>query len=174
MTVELFGRPGVNPRVTIKQPCLGLAFAMMAACGGAPVDIGKAVQAEVIQSGWRPVSSSDGRNKIVPAVSLALKNVSTQRLTAVQVNAVFRRVSNNDEIASDFRPLTGPTGLPAGASTEQVVLKAQRGYTGTDPADELIRNSQFVDAKVEVFVKAGSGQWTRVGEYPIARQFIAS
>ena len=44
------------------------------------------------------------------------------------------------------------------------------GYTGTDPVDELLNNSRFVDAKVELFVKAGSGQWTRVGEYPIARQ----
>jgi len=159
--------------VTIKHAWLGLAIAALTACSQ-PVDVSKAVQAEVVQSGWRPAASTDGKNKIVPAVSLALKNVSTQALTAVQVNAVFRRVSNNDEIASDFRPVTGPSGLPAGASTDQIVLTAQRGYTGTDPAAELIQNSQFVDAKVEVFVKAGSGQWTRIGEYPIARQFIAS
>ena len=51
------------------------------------------------------------------------------------------------------------------------MLKASLGYTGTDPFEDLLSNSQFVDAKVEVFVKAGSGQWTRVGEYPIAREF---
>jgi len=27
---------------------------------------------------------------------------------------------------------------------------------------------------VEVFVKAGPGQWTRLGEYPIAREFTGS
>jgi NAD(P)-dependent dehydrogenase (short-subunit alcohol dehydrogenase family) len=51
-----------------------------------------------------------------------------------------------------------------------LTLKAALGYTGTDPVDELLNNSHFSDAKVEVFVKAGSGQWTRIGEYPIARQ----
>ena len=137
----------------------------------APVDVTKAVNAEIVTSGWLPASSPDGRNKIVPSVSLALKNVSSETLMALQVNAVFRRVSTNEEIASDFRPVSGSGGLIAGASTDTIVLKARLGYTGTDPIEDLLSNSRFVDAKVEVFVKAGSGQWTRVGEYPIARQF---
>ena len=62
------------------------------------------------------------------------------------------------------------SGLPAGAQTEKIVLKAPRGYTGTDPYDELLKNSQFMDGMVELFVKTGSGQWTRIGEYPIARE----
>ena len=156
--------------MNIKHVLLALAIATTTACG-APVDVAKAVQAEVVTSGWLPASSPDGKNKIVPSVSVALKNVSSQTLTALQVNAVFRRVSTNDEIASDFRPVAGSGGLSAGASTEKIVLKAQRGYTGTDPIEDLLNNSQFVDAKVEVFVKAGSSQWTRVGEYPIVRQF---
>ena len=167
---EPFPLHGVNPFVIITRVLLSLTIAITTACG-APVDIANAVQAEIVTSGWLPASSPDGRNKIVPSVSLALKNVSSQTLMALQVNAVFRRVSTNDEIASDFRPVSGSTGLSAGASTEKIVLKAQRGYTGTDPIEDLLSNSQFVDAKVEVFVKAGSGQWTRVGEYPIARQF---
>ena len=167
---EPFRPHGVNPFVKITRGLLGFAIAITTACG-APVDVAKAVQAEVVTSGWLPASSPDGRNKIVPSVSLALKNVSNQTLTALQVNAVFRRVSTNDEIASDFRPVSGSGGLGAGASTDKILLKAQRGYTGTDPIEELFHNSQFVDAKVEVFVKAGSAQWTRIGEYPIARQF---
>ena len=154
----------------MRPTLLGLAIALTTACG-APVDVAKAVQAQVLTSGWLPASSADGKNKIVPSVSLALTNVSSEPLVAVQVNAVFRRVSSNDELASDFRPVSSSGGLGAGASTEKMVLKAQRGYTGTDPIEDLLTNSQFVDAKVEVFVKAGSGQWTRIGEYPIARQF---
>jgi hypothetical protein len=149
---------------------LALSIAMATACSP-PVDVAKAVQADVVSSGWLPARSNDGKNKIVPAVSLALKNVSSQALTAVQVNAVFRRVSTNDEIASDFKPVSGAGGLSAGASSEKMLFKASLGFTGTDPVEDLLSNSHFIDAKVEVFVKAGSGQWTRVGEYPIARQF---
>ena len=140
-----------------------------AACSE-PVDIAKAVQVDVTTSGWRVAGVVDGKNKIVPSVSLTLKNVSGQTLTAVQANAVFRLASTNADMGADFRPVSGSDGLPASASTEKITLKSTLGYTGTDPVDQLLNNSHFGDAKVEVFVKAGSGQWTRVGEYPIARQ----
>jgi len=135
-----------------------------------PVDIAKAVQVDVTTSGWRVAGIVDGKNKIVPSVSLTLKNVSGQTLNAVQANAVFRLASTNAEIGADFKPVSGSSGLPATATTPKITLKAPLGYTGIDPVDQLLNNSHFSDAKVEVFVKAGSGQWTRVGEYPIARQ----
>ena len=150
---------------------LALLFVMLttAACSK-PVDIARAVQVDVATSGWRVVGVVDGKNKIVPSVSLTLKNVSGQTLNAVQANAVFRIASTNAEIGADFRPVSESGGLPAAASTQKITLKSTLGYTGSDPADELLNNSHFNDAKVELFVKAGSGQWTRVGEYPIARQ----
>ena len=153
----------------MKRLALMLIVSMAAACG-APVDIAKAVQVDVTTSGWRVAGVVDGKNKIVPSVSLTLKNVSGQTLNAVQANAVFRIASTNAEFGADFRPVSGSGGLAASASTQKITLKSTLGYTGTDPADELLTNSHFSDAKVEVFVKAGSGQWTRVGEYPIARQ----
>jgi hypothetical protein len=147
-----------------------LFFLLTTAACSEPVDIAKAVQVDVTTSGWRVAGVVDGKNKIVPSVSLTLKNVSGQTLTAVQANAVFRLASTNAEMGADFRPVSGSGGLPASASTEKITLKSTLGYTGTDPVDQLLNNSHFSDAKVEVFVKAGSGQWTRIGEYPIARQ----
>jgi hypothetical protein len=153
----------------MKRMVLVLAIVFTAACD-APVDVAKAVQVDVTTSGWRFAGIVDGKNKIVPSVSLTLKNVSGQTINALQTNAVFRLASTNSEIGADFRPISGSGGLPAAASTETITLKSSLGYTGTDPVEELLNNSKFSDAKVEVFVKAGSGQWTRLGEYPIARQ----
>lgn len=153
----------------MKRALLVLGLVITTACAP-PVDVAKAVHVDVVSSGWLAAGVVDGKNKIVPAVSFRLKNVSGQTLTALQVNAVFRLVSTNEEIGSDFRPVAGSSGLPAGVPTEKITLKAARGYTGADPYDELLKNSRFVDAKVELFVKSGSAQWTRVGEYPIARQ----
>ena len=154
----------------MKRMLMVLAMAMTSGCS-APVDVATAVQVNVVTSGWVAAGVADGKHKIVPAVTLTLKNVSNQTLNALQVNAVFRLVSTNDELASDFHPVSGPGGLASRTSTDKILLKAQHGYTGTDPFEDLLQNSRFVDAKVEVFVKAGPGQWTRVGEYPIAREF---
>jgi hypothetical protein len=152
----------------MKRMLMILAVLMTAACSE-PVDVANAVQVHVVTSGWVAAGVADGKNKIVPSVTLTLKDASSLTLHALQVNAVFRLVSSNDEIASDFRPVPGA--VAAGVTTDKIVLTAQRGYTGTDPFEDLLKNSRFVDAKVEVFVKAGAGQWTRLGEYPIAREF---
>ena len=157
----------------MKRILLGLTLAATTACGGPPVDVAKAVQADVVATGWRPAKATGATNKIVPSASVTLKNVSAETLKAVQVNAVFRLVSTNRELGSDFHPIPG-SGLAAGAQTEAATFMADLWYTGTDREDELLTNSHFVDAKVEVYVKAGSGQWTRVAEHAIARQLISA
>ena len=146
-----------------------LAMAIATGCSQ-PVEVAKAIEVQAVSTGWYAADDANGKHKIVPAVAFKLKNVSEQPLTALQVNAVFRRNGSNEEIGAEFRPVSGSGGLPASGTTDTLTLKAPIGYTGTDPHEALLQNSHFVDAKVEVFVKAGSGQWTRVGEYPIARQ----
>ena len=143
-----------------------------AGCGPA-VDVTKDVQVEAVSTGWVNAGVVDGRNKLVPAVSFTLKNMSEQKLPALQVNAVFRRVNDTEGWGDGFRSVAGSGGLAPGAATPTLTIEAQLGYTGLDPADALLRNSQFVDAKVDVFAKYGSNQWARLGEYPVARQLLA-
>jgi hypothetical protein len=140
-------------------------------CGPA-VDVTKDVEVEAVSTGWVSAGVVDGRNKLVPAVSFTLKNVSDQRLPALQVNAVFRRVTETNGWGDGFRSVAGADGLAPGAATAPLTIEAQLGYTGLDSADALLQNSQFVDAKVDVFAKYGSNQWARLGEYPVARQLL--
>ena len=47
------------------------------------------------------------------------------------------------------------------------------GYTGSDQSrQEMLQNSHFVDAKVELFAKYASTQWVRIGTYPIERKLL--
>ena len=89
------------------------------------------------------------------------------------MNALFHRVSEpKDEWGSNFLVAAGSAGLAPGATTSTLTLKSPLGYKGTDPRETLLHNSQFVDATVDLFVKYGSVQWTKVGQYPIARRLI--
>jgi len=56
--------------------------------------------------------------------------------------------------------------------TMPLTLKSHLGYTGTEPRAEMLNNSKFVDAKVDIMVKYAATQWTKVGESPIARQLL--
>jgi hypothetical protein len=153
----------------MKRVVLALALTVMTACGQ-PVDVAGAVRLEAVSTGWYAAGLPSGKNKIVPAVAFKLRNVSSQALSAVQINAVFRRAGSNEEFGAEFRPVSGSGQLGGSETTDTMTLKGSLGYTGTDSADALLQNSHFLDAKVEVFVKAGAGQWTRVGEFPVARQ----
>jgi hypothetical protein len=142
-----------------------------AGCGPA-ADVTKDVHLEAVSTGWVNAGVVEGMNKLVPAVTFTLKNVSEQKLPALQVNAVFRRVNETEGWGDGFRSIAGSDGLAPGAATPALTIKAQLGYTGLEPADALLRNSRFVDAKVDVFAKYGSNQWARLGEYPVARQLL--
>lgn len=151
----------------------GLSLSFTTACSK-PVDLTKGLQVDVVSTGWFDVGIVEGKNKLVPTISVRLKNNSDQTLSTLQLNAVFRRAGEKDEWGSRFLPVVGSQGLKPGATTDAIALKSQLGYTGTEPRLDMLKNSLFVDARVELFAKYGSAQWVKVGEYPIARQLIAS
>ena len=149
-----------------------LVCASFVGCGPS-VDLTRGLTVEAVTTGWLDAGLVGGQNKLVPTVSLKLKNISDRQLAALQVNAVFRRLGEDDEFGSRFLSATGSIGLPASATTDTLVLKSNLGYTSSDPRDEMLKNSHFVDARVDVFAKYGTTQWTRVGEYTIERRLLA-
>jgi hypothetical protein len=150
-----------------------LTLAVVSSACGPAVDLTKDVRVEEVSTGWVDAGVVDGHNKVVPLVSFTLKNASDRKLRALQVNAVFRRVNETEGWGDGFRTVAGSDGLAPGAASQTLTIAAQLGYTGLEPADLLLRNSQFVDAKVDVFAKYGSNGWARLGEYPVARQLVA-
>jgi len=154
-----------------------VVFLLLVVCvaGGAcgpTVDLATNLEVLDVTTGWFDAGIVNGQNKLVPSVSFALKNKSDQKLVVLQINALFRRLADKDEWGSGFVPVTGSEGLPPGATSPSFTLKSQRGYTSTDSRQDMLHNSHFVDAKVEISAKYGSQQWTRVAEYPIARVLL--
>src|SRR5713226_1824714 len=138
---------------------LTLVVVVSAACGPM-VDLSKGLQVLDVSTGWYDDGIVDGKNKIVPSISFKLKNISDQRLGTLQVNGVFRRVSENDEWGSGFMTVAGSEGLPPGQTTATLTIRSKLGYTGTDPRQAMLENKQFVDVKVQLFAKYASTQWT--------------
>jgi hypothetical protein len=150
-----------------------LGIVSSVACGPT-VDLTKGLEVLIVNTGWHDFGIVNGHNKLVPTVIFRLKNLSDQKLVTLQVNALFRRVSENSEWGSGFLTVVGSDGLAPGATTPPVIIRSQLGYTGTDQSrQEMLQNAQFVDAKVELFGKYGSTQWVRLGSYPVTRQILA-
>ena len=142
------------------------------ACGPM-VDLTKGLQVQDVSTAWFDAGIVNGQNKLVPMIQFKLHNVSDQRLTTLQVNVLFRRVTEpKEEWGSGFVTNAAPEGLAPGATTANLTVKSQLGYKGTDPREQLLHNSQFVDAKVELFAKYASTQWVKVGEIPVERKLV--
>jgi len=152
--------------------CAAMPLVFVCACGPR-VDVARALQMDSVSTGWYETGGVDGgKIKLVPVVSFRLKNVSDQTLGTLQVNAVFRRGGDENEWGSGFVPSAAADGLPPGSATDTLTLKSQLGYTGTESRFDMLKNSHFVDAKVDVYAKHASTGWTRLGEFPIKRQLI--
>jgi hypothetical protein len=141
--------------------------------GCAPsVDLSEVLRVQTVASGWVDQGIVFGKKKLVPTLSLSLKNASGQRLKMLQVNALFRRVGDDEEWGTDFVTVAGGEGLAPGGATA-VSVKSPQGYTSTESGREMLANSHFVDARVEIYAKYGSARWTRLGQYRISRTLLA-
>jgi hypothetical protein len=161
-------------RLSIFLPASCLAI-VLAGCAPS-IDVRTALAVTNITTGWYDagiIQSPEGeKNKLVPSISFTLKNQAQQNVASVQINAVFRRVGEDDELGSAWVKGIGPEGLKPGASTEPIVLRSPIGYTGLQPRAEMLQNKDFIDARVEVFAKYGAANWVKLGEYGIERQLL--
>jgi hypothetical protein len=146
---------------------------VLAATGCNRVDPTTVLEATDVVTGWYDSGIlADGKNKLVPSISLKLRNKSERAVRSIQINAVFRRVGEQEMWGEHFGWAIRGDELAPGASTEPLVLRSSLGYTGEQPRMQMLQNKEFVDAKVEIFLKQGSQLWAKLAEFQVARQLL--
>ena len=152
-----------------------LSATVMLLTGCGTVEVQEVLQITDVQTGWYDAGlMEDGRNRLLPSISLRLENVSDETVSRIQLNAVFHRVIESDEppLGDHFVQAISSEGLAPGAVGEPLVLRSGFGYTGTESRQQMLQNRMFVDARVEVYAKSGSRPWMLIGEYSIDRQLL--
>ena len=149
-----------------------LAVSLATSSCTAGADVATALQVVDVSTGWFDAGIVNGQNKLVPSVTFKLKNISDAPVTTLQANVLFHRVNSAEEWGSGFLRVAGSEGLAPNATTDPLVVKSDLGYTGTEARADMLKNSQFVDAKVRILAKSGSNYWQPLGEYPIERRLL--
>ena len=152
---------------------IALAAVLSTQCG-ASVDAVAALEPVDVITGWFDDGIvMGGKNKLVPSVTMKLRNKTDKELSSIQINAIFRRVGEQEMWGEYFGwaiPRQAP--LAPGAETEALVMRSTLGYTGEQPRMQMLQNKEFVDAKVEIYLKQGSKVLAKLAEYPIQRQLL--
>jgi hypothetical protein len=168
-----------SPRLGVKRDMrasmvtagfLSTFVTLLATACGSPIDLSTGLQVDAVSTGWFDAGNVDGKKKLVPEISFRLKNTSDRKLTMLEVNALFRRVGDEDEWGSGFVTAAGSSGLAPGVITGVITVRSRLGYTGIESGAEMLDNSHFVDARVVLLAKYRSTNWTRLGEYSITRR----
>ena len=150
---------------------LVLVLGVLAAGCGPKVDLTKNLEVREVATSWWDMGVVEGQNKLVPMISFKLANTSEETLKQLQVNAVFRRITEPEvDWGSGFLMNPVPGGLAPGATSDAFTVKSSLGYKGTDPRDVMMKSQYWVDAKVDLFAKYSSMQWKKIGEFPISRE----
>ena len=136
------------------------------------VDIQRVISVTDVRTGWYDAGRINGQNKLVPSIALRLRNGDSDAVAGVQLNAIFHRVGEEDGWGEHYVQAVGRTGLPPGGTSPEIVMRSNLGYTGSQSRLEMLRNAQFVDARVDVFGKQGRGGWVKLGDYRIDRQLL--
>jgi hypothetical protein len=150
---------------------LMLIAATALGCRG--VDPIAALEATDVVTGWYDDGIVEGnKNKLVPSISFKLRNKTDGDVRSVQVNAIFKRINEPEPWGEHYGWAIQGESLPSGQTTQDIVLRSGLGYTGEQPRQQMLQNKEFVDAKVEIFLKQGSRVWAKLAEFPIERQLL--
>lgn len=189
------GRRAWRPACVV---CLAVLVVLPAGCGE-QLDVPTSLEITDVTSGWLDVGLDTlGRTKLVPIISFRLVNISDGPLRTIQLNGVFRRClapgievppaeamvspanaeagtcpGEDQEWGNAFLGrAVGREGLEPGAAAGPFTMESGLGYTGEQPRIEMLEHRQFVDVKVELFVRHRSDPWTSLNEYQIDRQLL--
>ena len=151
-----------------------LAVALTAAVGAGcqSREVEKVLKVTNVETGWHDAGIVDGQNKLVPSVRFNLQNVTTEPIESVQVNAVFRQVTEDLAWGDRLIRGVGSDGLAGGATGGTLIVRSPRGYTGVQSRAEMLKNKDFVDVKVDLFARHGSRTWAKIGEVQIERKLL--
>lgn len=149
-----------------------LAVLLIAGCRSR--DVQQDLRITGVHSGWYDAGiMADGKNKLVPSISIRLENISQEPISGVQMNAIFHR-SNEPAVVwgEHFIRAIGSDELVGAATSNPIVLRGTLGYTGTQSRLQMLKNREFIDATVDIFGKHGSRTWAKMGTFKIDRQLL--
>jgi len=114
-----------------------LLVLMLAACNRVrPVEVLEPLD---VTTGWYDAGIlEDGKNKLVPSVSLKLRNKSDEAIDGVQINAIFRRVNEAEMWGEHYGWAVQREALAPGQATRDLVLRSTLGYTGEQPRMQMV------------------------------------
>ena len=124
-----------------------------------------------IETYWAVDSPRGDQTYIAPVVRFHLTSKADKPARAVEAQATFRHVGEEDKEWASAWKVLAPAGQPIPPRGELVVeLKSEGRYHTSGPPESMFQHELFQDAKADIFLREGSSPWTKMGEAVIDRR----
>jgi len=154
-----------------RSALLASALAVGAAACGPDVDLSKALELKVTESGYFDAGLVDGKTHLLPSLTFELHNNSDASISSVLLLLSYYQVGADGEFDSLQATGVGSEGVAAGKSTAPIVARAQHGYTLEGARADFFTNRLYQDMTVKVFAKKRAG-YMPLGEFKIDRRIL--
>ncbi len=134
-----------------------------------PVDVTQSVKVTDVSTGWFDAGVVDGHNKLVPSITVRLRDTSGQ-VSRLSLNIVFKFADNGETHEEIFKQRVDFEG----GQTELLTVRAQVGFTGTPPQSraDMLKNSFFRDIDAVLLVRQASAQWAELHRVRVERRLL--
>ena len=150
---------------------VAVAFATCAAACGPDINLTKALELTVTESGYFDAGIVDGKTHLLPSLTFALHNTTDASISSVQLLFSYYQDGADGEFDSTQATGVGPEGVAAGQSTAPVVVRSPHGYTLEGARADFFTNSLYKDVIVKIFAKKRAG-YMPLGEFKIGRRIL--
>lgn len=142
---------------------------LLAACSS-NVDLKQALQVTDVSTGWFDAGIVNGKNKLVPSVTFKLRKASDVSISTASLNVVFKKDTGEEHDDVFVQRVD----FGDASETTPITVRATTGYTGDPPQSraDMLKNSQFRDMDVEIFVRKSSSQWVPLHTVRVTRQLL--
>jgi len=151
-----------------RRLCLLLLVAPLLSCHSP--DPQAVLEVTDIETYWAVDPPSGDTRYIAPAARLHVKNKGSEALRSVQATATFRRKGETQTWGSDWQQISSSARPLAPGQSALVLLKSDARYSSPVEPEAMFGHALFKDARVEIFLRAGSSPWTKFGDTDVTRQ----
>lgn len=168
----------LTARLTKSLVCAAAALLLLvpaSACSS--VDLSSTLEVTEVTSGYYDAGVTDlGASKLVPSISLRLKNLSTDSISSVNMAVFFwgEEYDEPKELDEVLITAIGRDGIAPGATSEPILVRSRQGFTLEEqPRSELFNHRKFRDVTAKVFLRH-TGAIVPFGEFTIERRVLLS
>ncbi|MDD8021338.1 MAG: hypothetical protein PHU81_09240 [Acidobacteriota bacterium] len=105
---------------------------------------------------------------LIPIISFRVKNISTQPLTYVNFNAIFRFQGESKELGSSFLAAIRKKPVMPGQTSDVITLKSNYGVEG-QTVQSFENNPYWKTVTVKLFAQSKGSDYALLGEYEVSK-----